>query len=149
MRRASISASGSRRHSAGSKPSGACVRASSGGRLKVDWAFTFAAAAYNLARRASRSWRRHDRPGHLWGRDYLDLGQPAYPRIGNDGWAEFAFSAVNATAELEYGRSIVFLHWSGLDEGDEISGDRSAMLQDDGSIEIELSFNASDVYLRR
>ena len=39
----------------------------------------------------------------IWDRDYLDLVEPAYLQIGNDGWAEFAFGAVNATAELEYG----------------------------------------------
>jgi hypothetical protein len=80
----------------------------------------------------------------LWDRDYLDLAEPAYLQIGNDGWAEFAFGAVNATAELEYGRCIVFFCWSGFDEADEISGDGSAELQDDGSIEIELSFDDGD-----
>src|SRR6266478_2724272 len=35
----------------------------------------------------------------LWDRDYLDLVEPAYLQIGNDGPAEFAFGAVNATAE--------------------------------------------------
>jgi len=84
----------------------------------------------------------------LWDRGYLDLVQPAYLQIGNDGWAEFAFGAVNATAELEYGRCIVFFRWSGFDEGDEISGDGSAELQDNGSIEIALSFyNGDDAVL--
>jgi hypothetical protein len=84
----------------------------------------------------------------LWDRDYLDLVEPAHLQIGNDGWAEFAFGAVNATAELEYGRCIVFFRWSGFDEGDEIAGDGSADLQDDGSIEIELSFyNGDDAVL--
>jgi hypothetical protein len=36
-------------------------------------------------------------------------------QIGNDGWAKVAFGAVNATAELECGRSIVF-RWSGFDD---------------------------------
>ena len=80
----------------------------------------------------------------LWDRDYLDLVEPAYLQIGNHGRAEFAFGAVNATAELEYGRCIVFFRWSGFDEGDEISGNGSAELQDDGSIEIELSFDDGD-----
>ena len=84
----------------------------------------------------------------LWDRGYLDLVEPAYLQIGNDGWAEFAFGAVNATAELEYGRCIVFFRWSGFDEGDEISGDGSAELQDNGSIEIALSFyNGDDAVL--
>jgi len=80
----------------------------------------------------------------LWDRDYLDLVEPAYFQIGNHGWAEFAFGAVKATAELEDGRCIVFFRWSGFDEGDEISGHGSAELQDDGSIEIELSFDHGD-----
>ena len=80
----------------------------------------------------------------LWDRDYLDLARPAYFRVGSDGWAEFAVGAVEATAEVEYGRTIVFLRWSGFDEGDQISGNGSAELQDDGSLEIELSFDNGD-----
>jgi len=80
----------------------------------------------------------------LWDRDYLDLAGPAYFRVGSDGWAKFAFGVVEATAEIEYGRTIVFLRWSGFDEGDQISGNGSAELQDDGSLEIELSFDNGD-----
>jgi hypothetical protein len=80
----------------------------------------------------------------LWDRDYLDLVEPAYLQIGGDGRAEFAFGALNATAELEYGRSIVFFRWTGFDEGDEISGTGSAELDDDGTLEIALSFDAGD-----
>ena len=80
----------------------------------------------------------------LWDRDYLDLVEPAYLQIGNDGRAEFAFGAVNATAELEYGHRIAFFRWSGFDEGDQISGGGSIVPQDDGSIKIELSFDDGD-----
>ena len=80
----------------------------------------------------------------LWDRDYLDLVEPAYLQIGRDGWAELAFGCVTAGGELEYSQTIVFFRWSGFDEGDEISGDGSAELQDDGSIEIELSFDNGD-----
>ena len=45
----------------------------------------------------------------LWDRDYLDLAGPAYFQIGDQGWAEFAFGAADATAELGYGQRIVFL----------------------------------------
>ncbi|HET7282476.1 MAG TPA: hypothetical protein VFI67_09155 [Sphingomicrobium sp.] len=38
----------------------------------------------------------------------------------------------------------MFFRWTGSDEGDEISGDGSAELQDDGTIEIELSFDNGD-----
>jgi hypothetical protein len=80
----------------------------------------------------------------LWDRDYLDLVKPAYLQIGGDGRAEFAFGALNATADLEYGHSIVFFRWTGFDEGDEISGTGSAELEDDGTLEIALSFDAGD-----
>ena len=80
----------------------------------------------------------------LWDRGYLDLVEPAYLQIGGDGRAEFAFGALNATAELEYGRSIVFFRWTGFDEGDAISGTGSAELEDDGTLEIALSFDAGD-----
>jgi hypothetical protein len=76
----------------------------------------------------------------LWDRDYLDLVEPAHL----DGWAEFAFGAVQAGGEIEYSRTIVFFGWNGFDEGDEISGDASAKLRDDGSLEIELSFDNGD-----
>jgi hypothetical protein len=52
----------------------------------------------------------------LWDRGYFDLVEPAYLQIGNDGRAEFAFGAVNAIAELEYGYSTVLFRWSGFDE---------------------------------
>ena len=80
----------------------------------------------------------------LWDRDYLDLAGPAYFRIANQGWAGFAFGVVNAAAELEYGRSLVFFRWSGFDEGDAVFGSGSAELQDDGSLEIELCSDDGD-----
>ena len=72
----------------------------------------------------------------LWEPAYLDLAGLAYLEIADNGWAEFAFGAIEATAEPEYGRTIVFFRWTGSDEGDEISGDGSAKLQNDGTIEI-------------
>jgi hypothetical protein len=80
----------------------------------------------------------------LWDRDYLDLSGPAYLQIGSDGWAEFAFGALTAGGEVGYSRTIVHFRWNGCDEGDEISGEASADLQDDGSLEIELSFDNGD-----
>ena len=80
----------------------------------------------------------------LWDRDYLDLVEPACLEIGKDGWAEFAFGAVQAGGEIGYSRTIVFFRWKGFNEGDEVSGDASAELQDDGSLQIELSFDNGD-----
>ncbi len=80
----------------------------------------------------------------LWDRDYLDLVEPAYMTFNKDGRGEFAFGAVNATMELEYARRIVFFTWAGFDEGDEMTGSGSAELDDDGTVEIELSFDEGD-----
>jgi hypothetical protein len=80
----------------------------------------------------------------LWDRDYLDLVGPAYLVIGDDGRAVFPFGAVEGGGEIEYSRTIVVFRWNGFDEGDEVSGEASAELQDDGSLEIELSFDNGD-----
>ena len=80
----------------------------------------------------------------LWDRSHLDLVGPAYLQIGGDGWTEFAFGAAQAGGELEYAKTTVFFRWQGFDEGDEITGDASAELQDDGTIEIELSYDNGD-----
>ena len=80
----------------------------------------------------------------LWHRDYLDLAQPAYIKFGANGRGEFAFGAVHATMDLEYGRRIVCFTCAGFDEGDEFHGSGSAELDDDGTLEIELSFDLGD-----
>jgi len=80
----------------------------------------------------------------LWDRDYLDLVEPAYMTFAKNGRGEFAFGVVNATMELAYGQRIVFFNWTGFDEGDEICGSGSAELDDDGTVEIELSFHNGD-----
>lgn len=80
----------------------------------------------------------------LWDSDYLDLVEPAYLQIGRDGRAEFAFGALTAGGAIEYCQTAVFFRWNGFDEGDEISGEASVELNDDGSIDIELSFDNGD-----
>jgi hypothetical protein len=85
----------------------------------------------------------------IWDRDYLDLVEPAHITFAPNGRGEFAFGVVNATMELEYASRIVFFTWAGFDEGDEISGSGSAELDDDGAIEVEISFhNGDDVTLK-
>jgi hypothetical protein len=79
-----------------------------------------------------------------WDRDYLNLVEPAYITIGKDGTGEFVFGVVYATLDVEYGHSVVFFTWMGSAEGDEVRGSGSAELQDDGTIEIELSFEGGD-----
>jgi hypothetical protein len=80
----------------------------------------------------------------LWDHDYLDLVEPADLKINDDGSAEFAFGVVQAGGEIEYSVTTVFFRWNDFDEGDEISGACSAELQDDGSLEIDLSFDNGD-----
>jgi hypothetical protein len=80
----------------------------------------------------------------LWDRKYLDLVAPAYIEFGRDSRGEFAFGVVQAGMSLGYSRTIVHFRWHGSDEGDEISGSGSAELQDDGRLEIELSWDDGD-----
>ena len=85
----------------------------------------------------------------LWDRDYLDMVEPAYMTFKKNGRGEFAFGAVDATMEIGYGQRIVFFNWTGFHEGDQICGSGSAELEDDGTIEIELSFhNGNDAVLK-
>jgi hypothetical protein len=46
--------------------------------------------------------------------------------------------------EPEYSRSTVFFTWAGFEEMDEVSGSGSAVLQDDGSLEIEFAYHRGD-----
>jgi hypothetical protein len=80
----------------------------------------------------------------LWDRDYLDLVEPAAMIIRADGRGEIAFGAMQASLDLEYGRSTVFFTWAGFDEMDEVSGSGSAELLDDGSLEIQFAYHLGD-----
>ena len=80
----------------------------------------------------------------LWDRDYLDLVQPARMAFDGNGHGEFAFGCVNGGLEYEYSRRIIFFSWQGFDEMDEVRGDGSAELDDDGSLEIEFRFHLGD-----
>jgi hypothetical protein len=80
----------------------------------------------------------------LWGRDHLDLVEPATMTIQADGHGEIAFGALQAGLDLEYSRSMVFFTWAGCEEMDEVTGSGSAELLDDGSIEIEFAYHLGD-----
>ena len=80
----------------------------------------------------------------LWDRDYLDLSGPATMTIRADGHGEIAYGAMQASLDLEYGRSIVFFTWAGFDEMDDVRGTGSAEMNDDGSIEIEFAYHLGD-----
>jgi hypothetical protein len=80
----------------------------------------------------------------LWDRGYLDLGGPATITIGADNHGEIAFGAVQASLDLSYSPSMVFFMWAGFDEMDEVTGDGSAELLEDGSIEITFTYHNGD-----
>jgi hypothetical protein len=80
----------------------------------------------------------------LWDRAHLDLVEPAMMTIGADGHGEITFGAMQGGLEIEYSRSMVFFTWAGFEELDEVSGSGSAVLQDDGSLEIEFAYHPGD-----
>ena len=70
----------------------------------------------------------------IWDRDHLDLCGPATLTITAQG-GEIAFGALEAGLEVEYARDSIGFHWTGCEEGDQVEGDGSAELLEDGSIE--------------
>ena len=80
----------------------------------------------------------------IWDRDHLDLCGPATITITDHGRGEIAFGALQAGLDIEYSRSSVGFTWEGFDEMDDVSGDGSAELLDDGSIEIEFAYHNGD-----
>ena len=80
----------------------------------------------------------------LWDRDYLDLMEPAHITFAGNGHGEFAFGCIDGGLDCEYSRRIIFFTGQGIDELDEVSGDGSAELDDDGFLEIEIRFHGAD-----
>jgi hypothetical protein len=80
----------------------------------------------------------------IWDRQYLDLCGPATIVIQANGRGEIAFGALQAGLDIEYSRASVGFTWEGFDEMDEVSGDGSDELLDDGSIEIEFAYRNGD-----
>ena len=80
----------------------------------------------------------------LWDRDYLDLVEPAQITFDTKGHGEFAFGCVNGGLNCEYAPQTIFFAWQGFDEMDEVSGDGSAEIDEDGTLEIEIGFNLGD-----
>jgi hypothetical protein len=79
----------------------------------------------------------------LWDRDHLDLCGPATITITAQG-GEIAFGALEAGLEVEYARDSIGFRWAGCEEGDEVEGEGTAELLDDGSIEIEFAYRNGD-----
>jgi hypothetical protein len=80
----------------------------------------------------------------IWDGDYLDLCGPATMTISEHGRGEIAFGALQAGLDIEYAKSSIGFTWEGFDEMDEVSGDGSAELNDDGSIQIEFAYRNGD-----
>jgi len=80
----------------------------------------------------------------MWDNDYLDMLGPAHITFQADGRGEFAFGCVNATFDCDYAARSVSFSWIGFDGNDEVSGDGSADLNDDGTLEGEISFHNGD-----
>ena len=79
----------------------------------------------------------------IWDRAYLNLSGPATLTITAKG-GEIAFGALEAGLEVEYARDSIGFRWAGCDEGDEVEGEGTAELLDDGTIEIEFAYNNGD-----
>jgi hypothetical protein len=79
----------------------------------------------------------------LWDRPHLDLCGPAALTITAQG-GEIAFGALEAGLEVEYARDSIGFHWAGCEEGDEVEGEGTAELLDDGTLEIEFAYDNGD-----
>ena len=62
----------------------------------------------------------------------------------DNGHGEFAFGAVNGSLNCEYYHRIIFFSWQGSDKMDEVHGDGSADLNDNGILEIKIRFHHGD-----
>jgi hypothetical protein len=84
----------------------------------------------------------------IWDRAYLDLCGPATLTITAQG-GEIAFGAMQASLEVEYSRESIGFSWNGSDEGDQVEGEGTAELLDDGTFEIDFSyFNGDEAVLK-
>lgn len=79
----------------------------------------------------------------LWDRAYLDLCGPATLTVTAQG-GEIAFGAMEAGLHIAYARQSIDFRWYGADEGDQVEGEGTAELLEDGTLEIEFSYNNGD-----
>jgi len=80
----------------------------------------------------------------LWGADDLDLLGPATIAFDDRGHGEITVGALTASLRLEYAQSTIFFRWHGSDDMTEVTGEGSAELQGDGTIEIEFTYHDGD-----
>ena len=79
----------------------------------------------------------------IWDRAHLNLCGPATLTITAQG-GEIAFGALEAGLEVEYARDSIGFRWTGCDEGNQVEGEGTAELLDDGKIEIEFAYDNGD-----
>ena len=96
----------------------------------------------DIAERIAGKWRIVETA--LWDRPYLDLCGPAVIEIDLQGRGNMAFGALDASLDCGFTPSGIHFDWNGADEGDQISGDGWAELQDDGCLEGEIIFHNGD-----
>ncbi|MBV9990364.1 MAG: hypothetical protein JOZ72_03645 [Alphaproteobacteria bacterium] len=86
-------------------------------------------------------WRIVEMPD--FGKDYLDLMEPAYILFDGEGSGEFAFGCVTGGL-CGGGTNTVHFTWDGNSEMDEAGGHGWAELQPDGSLVGEIDFDNGD-----
>ena len=79
----------------------------------------------------------------IWDRAYLDLSGPTRLTITAQG-GEIAFGAMEAGLQRESARDSIGFHSAGCEEGDEVDGEGTAELLDDGALEIEFEYRNGD-----
>jgi hypothetical protein len=76
-----------------------------------------------------------------WERDELDAIAPAMMVVREDGWGGIAFGTMHADLEVQYGEGTIFFTWAGFDELAQAAGFGCAELLDDGTLEIDFTFD--------
>jgi hypothetical protein len=81
-----------------------------------------------------------------WNQDYLDLVEPAFIEFVPGGSSEFRFGVVTASLDCSYDKTKTEVHfdWNGCDEGDQVSGDGWAEIDETGILTGEIMFDNGD-----
>ena len=74
----------------------------------------------------------------LWDRAHLDLSGPDHRARRRNRLRRLG------GLEVEYARDSIGFHWVGCEEGDEVEGEGTAELLDEGTIEIEFAYQNGD-----
>jgi len=81
-----------------------------------------------------------------WDCDYIDLVEPGFITFATHEMGEMAFGVVTATLDCAFdtAKSDVSFEFTGSDEGDEISGEGWAELEESNKIRGEIAFHNGD-----